>query len=74
MSAESIRGLPVHVINKMVMKTEDVETLTGWLDEEKTGAKRLSAMRRIHHRLNSVRGRLEYKALDKVKRKKWTHD
>lgn len=58
--------IPVQAINKMVMETEDVDMLIKWLEEEKNGAKRRSALHRIYHRLNTLRSSRDHEELDRL--------
>lgn len=48
------------------METNDLKTLTRWLEEEKADAKRRSALHRIYHRLSQVRREIELAELDRI--------
>jgi len=50
----------------MVMATDDLVVLAAWLDEEKAGLKRRTAMHRIYHRLNLLRQRRDHEAIDRL--------
>ena len=62
----ALRTVPVQELNRLVMATEDLKLLSAWLDEEKVDARRVSAMLRIFHRLNMLRGRAEREALRRI--------
>ena len=65
-----IAEVPVHEINRRVMAVEDIELLDGWLEEEKVGAKRQFAMRRIYHRISFLKRKRDLAELDRISKRR----
>lgn len=61
-----VAEVPVHELNHRVMAVEDDGLLAKWLEEEKIGAKRRYAMRRIYHRISVLRRRRDLAELDRI--------
>ena len=61
-----VAEVPVHELNKRVMAVKDIELLDGWLEEEKVGSKRQFAMRRLYHRISTLKRERDLAELDKI--------
>lgn len=61
-----VSEISVQALNRLVMSTDDVKMLEAWLEEEKTGRRRASALHRIYHRLNLLRSRRDHAELSKL--------
>lgn len=64
--ATPVADVPVHELNHRVMAVEDIELLSGWLEDEKVGAKRRFAMRRIYHRISVLKRKRDLAELDLI--------